>query len=255
MFGVPTTSQPTSAATSAPTAMPTFGSTSTAAPTMTTAAPVPAATTAAPTAPTSTTGPTLPQLNFRQIQDYINKWTAELQEQEALFIENATKVNDWDRSVMANGEKIAKLNKVVDAVRTEHTKLERDLDYLKTQQQEFESLLEPLESSLSQIPSQTPAPEPEREHLYTLAESMDIQLQQMTEDLKEIIRHINDSNKPLDKSDPVSQIMKILNEHTDALQWIEDTSNVTKKHLDEVSKVHKAFRQDQEKSLRGMFKY
>ncbi|CAG7837935.1 unnamed protein product [Allacma fusca] len=233
--------------------MPTSLLTSTVASSATPAAPVSTAATA-PVAPTST-APNLSQLNFRQIQDYINKWTAELQEQETLFIENATKVNAWDRSVMSNGEKIAKLNKVVDAVRTEHTKLERDLDYLKTQQQEFESLLEPLENSLNSIPNQNQSAEPEREHLYTLAESMDIQLQQMTEDLKEIIRHINDSNKPLDKSDPVSQIMKILNEHTDALQWIEDNSNVTKKHLDEVSKVHKAFRQDQEKSLRGMFKY
>ena len=49
--------------------------------------------------------------------------------------------------------------------------------------------------------------------------------------------------------------MKILNEHTDALQWIEDNSNTLKKQLEEVSEVHKAFRQDQEKSLRGMFKY
>ena len=39
---------------------------------------------------------------------------------------------------------------------------------------------------------------------------MDVQLQQMTEDLKEIIRHINDSNKPLDKSDPVSFLISFV---------------------------------------------
>ena len=70
-------------------------------------------------------------------------------------------LNDDDENFLLQ---IGKLNKVVDAVRTEHTKLERDLDYLKTQQQEFEALLEPLENSLNAIPNPA-APEPEREHL------------------------------------------------------------------------------------------
>jgi len=225
-----------------------FTTTSQAAPVTTAAAAVPS--TSANPAPGNVT-----QLTFRQIQDYFNKWTMELQEQEALFIEDATKVNAWDRNIMINGDKISKLQKTVDSVRAEHTKLERDLDYLKNQQQEFETLLQPLESSLSSSAVGATIIEPEREALYSLAENLDNQLQQMTEDLKEIIRHINDSNKPLEKSDPMSQIMKILNEHTDALQWIEDNSNVLKKSIDEIADTHKAFRQDHEKSLRGMFRY
>jgi len=121
---------------------------------------------------------------------------------------------------------IGRLNEVITEVTTSHARLESTLDYLKSQQQEFESLLQPLEASL---PSVTHV-EPEREHLYdlkyprfspeneycviqldlimvfryTLAENMDTQLQQMSEDLKEVIHHINDSNKTVDKADPVS---------------------------------------------------
>lgn len=45
-------------------------------------------------------------MNFRELQDLINKWTIELSEQEKQFIEQATKVNAWDKTVMANGEKV-----------------------------------------------------------------------------------------------------------------------------------------------------
>ncbi len=45
-------------------------------------------------------------MNFRELQELINKWTIELGEQEKLFIEQATKVNSWDKTVMSNGEKV-----------------------------------------------------------------------------------------------------------------------------------------------------
>jgi len=190
-------------------------------------------------------------MNFRELQELINKWTIELGEQEKLFIEQATKVNTWDKTVMANGEKIAALDEAVTKVKLDHTKLEHTLEYLKSQQQEFETFLQPLEVSL---PVNVTA-EPEREQLYTLAENVDTELQQVAEDMKEIIRHINESNKSLDKTDPVSQILSILNEHTDALQWVEDNTNGVKKTLDEVSKMHQMFRKDHERSLRMMFQH
>jgi hypothetical protein len=36
-----------------------------------------------------------------------------------------------------------------------------------------------------------------------LAENVDTELQQVAEDMKEIIRHINEANKTMDKADPV----------------------------------------------------
>jgi len=52
----------------------------------------------------------------------------------------------------------------------------------------------------------------------------------------------------------VSQIVRILNEHTDALQWIDDTTAGIQDSLDDVTKMHHVFRRDQERSLRLMFK-
>jgi hypothetical protein len=45
---------------------------------------------------------------------------------------------------------------------------------------------------------------------YMLAENVDTELQQMAEDLKEIIRHINESNKASDQTDPVMIIGLLL---------------------------------------------
>ena len=45
-------------------------------------------------------------MNYRQLEDFINKWTLELEEQEAVFLEQATQVNAWDRLLIDNGDKV-----------------------------------------------------------------------------------------------------------------------------------------------------
>ena len=45
-------------------------------------------------------------MNYRQLEEAINKWTIELEEQEKIFLQQATKVNAWDRLLIDNGEKV-----------------------------------------------------------------------------------------------------------------------------------------------------
>jgi len=45
-------------------------------------------------------------MSYRQLEDFINKWTLELEEQEAIFLEQATQVNAWDRLLIDNGDKV-----------------------------------------------------------------------------------------------------------------------------------------------------
>jgi nuclear pore complex protein Nup62 len=45
-------------------------------------------------------------LNFCQLEESINKWTLELEEQEKVFMNQATQVNAWDRLLIGNGEKV-----------------------------------------------------------------------------------------------------------------------------------------------------
>jgi len=48
-------------------------------------------------------------MSYRQLEDFINKWTLELEEQEAIFLEQATQVNAWDRLLIDNGDKVCEL--------------------------------------------------------------------------------------------------------------------------------------------------
>ena len=54
----------------------------------------------------STAATTVPSMNYRQLEEAINKWTLELEEQEKIFLQQATQVNAWDRLLVDNGEKV-----------------------------------------------------------------------------------------------------------------------------------------------------
>ncbi len=56
--------------------------------------------------PAGAAGASASSVNFRQLQEQINKWTIDVEEQERDFIEQATKVNYWDKTLMSNAEKV-----------------------------------------------------------------------------------------------------------------------------------------------------
>lgn len=56
---------------------------------------------------TTTTAVPSQQMNYKQLEDKINKWMTELEEQERLFLTQATQVNAWDRLLIDNGEKVS----------------------------------------------------------------------------------------------------------------------------------------------------
>ena len=109
-------------------------------------------------------------MSYRQLEEAINKWTLELEEQEKVFLNQATQVNAWDRLLMSNGEKIVKLHESVEKVKLDQQvnkimftilkyflfemkyslqRLEHELDFVKSQQLELDEILRPLEESLS----------------------------------------------------------------------------------------------------------
>ncbi|KAJ9578658.1 hypothetical protein L9F63_005148 [Diploptera punctata] len=184
-------------------------------------------------------------LNFCQLEESINKWTLELEEQEKVFMNQATQVNAWDRLLIGNGEKIVSLNNAVERVKLEQQQLDNELDFILAQQRELEDCLAPLEKELSS----DGVSDPEREHIYQMAENMDSQLKQMSEDLKEIIEHLNETNRTQDTNDPIVQIGRILNAHMNSLQWIDQNTALIASHLEQVSKLHDVHRRENERSF------
>lgn len=114
-------------------------------------------------------------------------------------------MNAWDRMLVENGEKITALHKEMEKVKLDQRRLNQELDFILSQQKELEDLLCPLEESVKEqsgtIYMQNA--DEERERTYKLAENVDAQLKRMSQDLKEIIEHLNTSSGPADTSDPV----------------------------------------------------
>ncbi|XP_049289242.1 nuclear pore glycoprotein p62 [Anopheles funestus] len=186
------------------------------------------------------------QLKFFQLEEFINKWTLELEEQEKLFTNQATQVNAWDNMLLANGEKIVALNEAVMKVKAEQNAMEQELEFITAQHTELEECIVPLEQELSRIGKI----DLERGQTYSMAETLDSQLKQMYEDLKEVIEHLNDANKYTDPNDPLVQIGKILNAHMNSLQWIESSTTGITNRLEEINKMHETLRKDNERSFR-----
>lgn len=181
-------------------------------------------------------------INFYALEENINKWTIELEEQERTFTNQATQVNAWDSILLNNGQKIVELNKAVEKVKADQSAMEQELEFISAQHAELEESIIPLEQELSKMPQQVDV---ERSQTYLMAETLDSQLKQMSEDLKEVIEHLNEANKFADPSDPMVQIGKILNAHFTSLQWIEDKTSVINSRLDELSTMSNSMRQNQ----------
>ncbi|CAD7076967.1 unnamed protein product [Hermetia illucens] len=216
----------------------------------TTEAPKPAGAVTSLTSATKTTDSTpatqSSQLNFSQLEEYINKWTLELEEQEKNFTNQATQINAWDKLLIANNDKIVALNDAVQKVKADQTTLEQELEFIATQHAELEESIAPLQKEFMNMPQV----DIERTQTYLMVENLDTQLKQMSEDLKEVIDYLNEANKVQDNNDPIVQIGKILNAHMSSLQWIESTSSSVTQQLEEISKMHDSLRRDSERSFR-----
>ncbi|XP_043520882.1 nuclear pore glycoprotein p62 isoform X1 [Frieseomelitta varia] len=198
------------------------------------------------TTTTVTSSATQPQpASINSFEESINKWTMELEEQEKVFVNQAEQVNAWDKLLISNGEKIVALNQEVERVKIEQQQLEHELDYVVGQQKELQDCLIPLEKELASLS----VSDPEREYTYRLAEDLDTQLKRMSEDLKEIIEHLNQANRTQDSSDPIVQIGKILNAHMNSLQWLDQQTTLLNQKIQQIDQMHQNFRQENERSF------
>ncbi|GLV40583.1 Nucleoporin 62kD [Carabus blaptoides fortunei] len=182
---------------------------------------------------------------FAKLEEALNKWTLELEDQGKMFLNQALQLNAWDRLVIANGEKIMALNSGIEKVKQQQQQLDHELDFVLAQQRELEECIVPLEKELKDVP----ITDQDRNHTYQMAENLDTQLKQMSENLKEIIEHLNESNKTEDMNDPVAQIGRILNAHMNSLQWIDRNTAQISTFLDQISKMHDVHRRDNERSF------
>ncbi|XP_019879741.2 nuclear pore glycoprotein p62 isoform X2 [Aethina tumida] len=172
-------------------------------------------------------------MTFGQLEDSINKWTVDLEEQGKMFINQAKHMNAWDTLLISNGDNILTLNGSISRVKQQQSHLDQELDFVLAQQKELEELILPLEKELNDLP----VTDIDRNQMYQLSENIDSQLKQMSDDLKEIIEHINESHKGEEISNPIVQICKILNAHMNSLQWIDTNTAQISNQLEQINRL------------------
>lgn len=183
-----------------------------------------------------------PKITYKQLEEQINKWSLELEQQERIFLQQAEHVSAWDRSLMQNGDKIIELNGTLDKVKAEQSALEHELDFIASQQGELDEMLKPLEEAVRSQGASSMYEhhaDVERENTYQLAEDVDAQLKRMMQDLTEVIHHVNQSNtgQGASSNSPMNQLARVLNAHMDSLQWIDDNTAALQRKLEDVRRL------------------
>lgn len=141
---------------------------------------------------------------------------------------------------------IIELSNAVEKVKSDQKQLENELKFIEAQHTELEECIAPLQKELEKVPHG----DEDKAHTYQLAENLDTQLRQMSEDLKEVIEHLNEVNKLQNPNDPIVQIGRILNAHMNSLQWIESSTTQINSKLDDINRMYDTLRRNTERSLR-----
>ncbi|KAG5451180.1 hypothetical protein CSKR_102645 [Clonorchis sinensis] len=216
-------------------------------------------TTSAPTSQTTTTVASVTKpstLTFHQLEELVNKWAHELEDQERYFMDEAERISQWDQALMSNGEKITTLYEKVDACKQEQAQLEQELDFIDGHQKELEKLLETLERTAEELPPGQLHSDFERESIFQLATNVDLELGQLLSDLREMADQVNSATSKVsggaalarNTHDPkakdgglskilggagqpeegvgaMHQVTRILNCHMHSLNWIHQNTH------------------------------
>lgn len=154
------------------------------------------------------------------MDEIITRWATDLQKYQKEFKDQATKVANWDRLLVENGEKIQKLYLSTHEAEKASNEIDRQLQAVESQQAELELYLDRYEKEVDEMWSkqigtseQLGGPDQERERTYKLAENVTDRLEEMGKDLGKMISEINEISGSLNKGnkpdDPVSCVPKI----------------------------------------------
>lgn len=200
------------------------------------------------------------------MDEIITRWASDLSKYQKEFQEQATKVAQWDRLLVENGEKIQKLYNTTFEAERSSAEVERQLATVEGQQAELEQWLDRYEQEVDDMFKNTTietlqGPDQERERTYKMAEKLADKLDEMGRDLSTMIEAMNEASATLNKStksdDPVSyhkrylrirsllikifmqlsHIVRVLNSHLMQLQWIDQNAKTLQEKVDAAHKL------------------
>ncbi|KAJ2506609.1 FG-nucleoporin nsp1 [Coemansia sp. RSA 2052] len=183
-------------------------------------------------------------LRGKTLEEIAQMWTSELTVQTRAFHTQASTVSYWDRALVQQGKRITELYDATMAVEAEQAALDQSLEDMEGQQSALQNLLDAYEGRVQGIVRKTTArpagagkgvtmsADEERDLVYSSAERLNMQLDELTRRLSTLVEDVNgvsNANAAAGDAegqrggaaDPLAQIMQILNAHLTSLQWVE----------------------------------
>ncbi|KAJ2856263.1 FG-nucleoporin nsp1, partial [Coemansia erecta] len=179
-------------------------------------------------------------LRGKTLEEIAQMWTSELAAQTRAFHTQANTVSYWDRALVQQGKRITELYEATMAVEAEQAALDQSLEHMEGQQNALQNLLDTYEGHVQDIVSKTKTRPPagsrgvamtadeERDHVYSSAERLNTQLDELTRRLTALVEDVNgissantgEGEGRRGNADPFAQIVQILNAHLSSLEWI-----------------------------------
>ncbi|KNC96006.1 uncharacterized protein SPPG_09559 [Spizellomyces punctatus DAOM BR117] len=189
-------------------------------------------------------------LKNRTMEEILQRWNQELDQCTKEFHRQAVEVQNWDRIILENSYSISKLCEQLNEAETLQKEIDDNLGYISSQQNSLDSALAQYDADLQRIIQNEMASmqnrhshaDEERERAYSLAESLNLQLDEMASQLSVLIGEINASKgEEIDgglgstgdgdsllgdgeEPSPVGAIVRILNEHLSSLEWLDSST-------------------------------
>ncbi|EOR02121.1 Nucleoporin NSP1 [Wallemia ichthyophaga EXF-994] len=183
--------------------------------------------------------PTPSLLRNKTLDEITHRWTGELETQQKDFNKIGHEVKAWDGVLRQNAEQISRIyNQTVQAEQTQ-LGVDQSLDYIEAQQRELDVVLTRYEKETEELLDGgenvglgVGVADNERTKSYTLAETVNDELDDLSRNLSTMIDEINllsggvgAKEETTKQEDVIGQIAAILNAHLSSLQWIDGTSN------------------------------
>lgn len=183
-------------------------------------------------------------LRNKTMEEISNKWSQDLDLYTKEFHGLANEVQSWDRLLIDNGGKLAKLIHSVEDIENNQKVIEDSLEYVEKQQSVLTDFLDKFEDSVKDILKQgqgyrrmTKA-DTEREKAFILAERLDDELNNTSKSLADLAVEVDDAKLKIESSlniteedAPLFEVIEIIKNHNEAVTRIEKESDDLSKKI------------------------
>lgn len=195
-------------------------------------------------------------LRGKTLEEIAQMWTTELAAQTRQFHSQANTVSYWDRALVQQGKRITELYEATMAVEEDQAGLDQSLDHMEGQQKALENLLDAYEGRVQGIVQKTMprrattggalTADEEREHVYSSAERLNMQLDELARRLTTLVEDVNgisetqatDQGKEDRGADAFGQIVQILNSHLSSLEWVDSQTAQLQERARNAQKIY-----------------